>query len=638
MAEAMTNAPDTDEDDGALFKQLKDWVRKDREAHQSFLEEAEECFRFIAGHQWDEETKRQLEEQRRAPVVFNRVAPIMRAVTGTEIASRARIAYRARELSDGSIAEIWSEALRWFRDESDAEDEETDAFLDAASCGLGWIETTLDFDLDPEGEPRIKRISPLEIVPDANAAERNLVDMTRVSHVKRMPLREARDMFPDFEDADLDASWIDLDDEGKGEPVNREEARRYASDDDEGKRDDDLVTVVRCQWRERVRVIEVTDPQSGQTQEMTPEEYERVRERAPMVGMPIPRGRPRRRMKYRQAFLGNKILRQTDAPFSQAFSFEAITGFRDQDKQSWYGLVRDMMDPQRYANKWLSTTMHIMSTGAKGGVFVEHGAVEDMREFEESYAKADSVTKVQPGAIQQGRITNKPVTQFPAGFYELMSFAVDSVRQISGVSEEMMGTREVDQPGVLEQQRRTQGMIMLNGLFSSLRRYRKRVGRSMLEMMQEYIDPQRLARILGPQYPQQAIQAAYQADVEYDVVVEEAPTSANQRELVWSLVAPMFKDLPPSVQMQLWDYSPFPQSVADKIKQGYQQELTPPEPTEEEIAMQRAEVGKVQSEIAENAANAAKDRAEAAKTEIEMMRLASQPQGAPDGASRSRGA
>lgn len=637
------NAPAGDDDE--LLARLKKWVSRDREAHAKFLEEAEECYRFIAGHQWTDEQIRELEDKQRPPVVFNRIAPIMRAVTGTEIASRATISYRPRELSDGGAAEVWTEALRWYRDNADAEDEETDAFLDAAACGLGWIETTLDFDADPEGEPRIKRVSPLAVIPDCNATERNLADMRRVSHIERMPLAEARELFPDAEDEDLDAAWLRLA-EDEADPVDREKARRYASEEEPERREDDLVTVVRCQWRERVRVVETADPMTGEPMEISPEEFEILQQRAPMVGMPPPQGRMRRKTVYRQAFIGRKILRQTDAPFQGGFSFEAITAFRDQVERTWYGLVRGMMDPQRFANKWLSTTMHIMSSGAKGGIFMEEDSVDDMREFEESYAQADAVTKVRPGAMVNGKIQPKPQTAFPAGFYELMNFAVDSVRQISGVSQEMMGTREVDQPGILEQQRRTQGLVMLNSLFSALRRYRKRVGRTMLEMMKEYIDPQRLMRILGPNLPPQVVQMAYQAEVEYDVVVEESPTSANQKELVWSLMSPILGDLPPQVQAELWAYSPLPESVAQKVRQGYQAALQPPPPSPAEQAeaakiqaqaakdgataeKTRAELDKVRSEIAENVAQAAQARADAAKTEIEAMRLGAQPVGRP---------
>ena len=60
-----------------------------------------------------------------------------------------------------------------------------------------------------------------------------------------------------------------------------------------------------------------------------------------------------------------------------------------------------MRDPQMWANKWLSQTLHILNTSAKGGIVAEEDAFADMTEAEEKWAQPCSRppwTRSQPAA------------------------------------------------------------------------------------------------------------------------------------------------------------------------------------------------------------------------------------------------
>jgi hypothetical protein len=49
-----------------------------------------------------------------------------------------------------------------------------------------------------------------------------------------------------------------------------------------------------------------------------------------------------------------------------------------QEKGHWFGLINVMLDPETWANKWPSQTLHILNIVAKGGVVAEMDAFEDM--------------------------------------------------------------------------------------------------------------------------------------------------------------------------------------------------------------------------------------------------------------------
>ena len=335
---------------------------------------------------------------------------------------------------------------------------------------------------------------------------------------------------------------------------------------------------------------------------------------------------------FKTAFLGRTILsvREIGCPH---FTFNAITGFRDRNRGLWYGLVRAMKDPQRWANKWLSQTLHIMNVNAKGGVMMESGSVEDPAEFERKWAKPDSVSWVPEGALSNPggpKIQAKPTTQFPAGFFNLMQFAISSVRDVAGINLEMLGMREANQPASLEYQRRQAGVTILAQLFRSLRRYHRNQGKVMLYYIQNYLSDNRLIRIVGDEGAQY-VPLAKQADVKYDIVVDEGPSSPNQKERVWALVGDNFWNLPPEIQSALLDYSPFPASVVEKIRKAGQEAMEAPaaKMQEQMMALQaqfqdiqnrltEAQIGKTEAETMET-------MADAQKTASEIGQLPGQP-------------
>jgi len=626
MAERPSKASARPEKAG--IRTFKEWFRLDKEAWAEWREEAEESYAFVAGDQWDDDARATLKETNRPEVTFDRVSPVIRAVIGTEITNRQEVRYLPREQNDNAGVEVWTEAARWFRDQTNAGDEESDAFYDVVVGGIGWTETRLNFDENPAGEPVIERVDPFEMLCDGSAKQRNLRDRRRQWRVKRLPCSEAKEMFPGFDKWELHAGWADLSLKENGSPTDQDQARHYEDDDtnanfrDMGESDEHDVTIAHCMWREKKTVHQIRDPLTGEAAELDTKEYQQLNERSQMLGIGRIPSIKRKKTVYKQAFLGRVVLEESECLSDKGWPIQPMTGFRDEPKNTWYGLVRAMKDPQRWANKWLSQTMHILNSQAKGGVMAELDAVEDMREFEQSWARSDAVTEVKAGAISQGKIQPKPVAQFPAGFFSLMEYAISSVRDVTGVSLEMLGMRESDQPGVLEYQRRQQGVSMLASMFASLRAYRRKQGEIMLDLMQNYLADGRLVRIIG-EGKQQLVPLARSQDMEYDIIIDEAPVSPNQKEMVWGMAQQNWQAYPPQVQAALAKYAPYPETVIQEIQKGYQAAMQPPPPDPRvqadvqkasvEAEETRANTQKIMAQVAEIAAKLQKAPAEMAK-------------------------
>jgi Phage P22-like portal protein len=538
---AGSDANDTSTADGLLLT-AKAWFRSDREHSADWRDQAKEDFDFVAGHQWSEEDKLILKEQLRPEITFNRIAPTVESVVGIEIGNRREVRYIPRSAGDEKADEVLTAAGQWAREQCDAEDEESDAFFDVIVCGMGWVDTRMDYEEDPDGKIREERIDPLEMLWDASARKRNLADARRTWRIKTMPIEDAGLLAPDADDEDLDAAWARTED--RREPHNADPQVAYRQDiGTEDRRASDDVTVVHLQWWERENYYRVAF--NGRIESVAEDDFPTFRKRADKLteaglylGPPMQAVRQIRKV-YKQALIGAKVLSFGPGPCEGHFSWECITGKRDHNKGTFYGLVRAMKDPQRWANKWLSQSLHILNSNAKGGIFAERGAFENDRDAEDSYARADRITWLKSGALAAGRIQPKSPPAIPQSLGDLLQYAISSIRDVSGVNVELLGMREADQPASLEESRKQSGMAILASLFDSLRRYRKRQGRILLYFIMTYLSDGRLIRIVG-QEGAQYVPLIHQAGlVEYDVIVDDEATSPNQKEKVWATLMQM---------------------------------------------------------------------------------------------------
>src|SRR5262249_493780 len=149
------------------------------------------------------------------------------------------------------------------------------------------------------------------------------------------------------------------------------------------------------------------------------------------------------------------------------------------------------------------------------------------------------------------------------------------IRDVSGVSVEMLGMRAAVQPASLESQRVQASMIILQPMFDSLRRYRKMQGRKLLYLIQNYLSDGRLVRIVGKDEEKFVPLIRQPGTGEYDIIVDDAPSSPNQKEATWTMLQQILpvvgKLLPVQTWMALLDYSPLPSAAQEKIKESLQQ-------------------------------------------------------------------
>lgn len=579
--------PEAEPDDPELEK-FKNWFKAARDASHKWRIEARMCFDFVAGHQWDEADTEILRLANRPIITFNRTQSTIDSVAGLEVTNRQEVRYIPRQLGSSGVNDLLTEAGKWCRDECNAEDEESDSFVDMVICGMGWTETRIDYDLDPQGMMNIVRTDGMGMFWDATSRRRNLADAKHLFNVREVPIEEAEAEFPGFEIDDLNAVWAkDSMSEAKS-PHDAMEAPYYRNDqspdiDKQTKK----VTLVECQWWELEKSHKVVDPETGKSKVVSSEDFEKLQKRYDTIGSmmkaqglselpPLESVKVKRRV-YKRAILGAKVLKEWDGPKEGGFTYKCMTGKRDRNQGTWYGLVRAMIDPQKWANKWLSQVLHIINTNAKGGYFAESDAFENPEEAKETMADPSGITLVNPGTLQNKKIEQKGMAQYPEGIDRLMQFAISSIRDTTGVNLELLGMSQKDQPGILEHQRKQAGMTILAGLFDSLRHYRKDQGKLMLWYITNFLTDGRLIRIGGPENIQYVPLVHQPGITEYETIVDDTPSSPNQKEQTWGILVQMFPVLakvqaPLPVWLKLLEYSPLPTALVADLNQMMSQQ------------------------------------------------------------------
>lgn len=600
-----------DEDAEEVVEEIRARWKEAKDGLADWRKEAREDFAFRAGHQWDPKDIAKLNDQERPAVTFNRIGAMVDAVSGLEINNRQEVKYFPREQGDVGADEIFTAAGKWARDNCYGEDEETEAFDDAATCGVGCTETSMDYEEDPEGLIRIDRKDPLMMLWDPAATKKNLSDARYVFNAVWMDREDAEDRWPDAEDA-LSVDELMLSSSGDGQPHNADRAFLYegaTNDDKEIRKNQVLVLHYQCYKLEPI--YRCLDPFAKKIKEFSEDEFKRLEKNIGEIGMELvgagtqtkPNQVPyvkQNRKKYHRAFLiGDTLLDSGPSPCQHGFTFKFITGKRDRNKGTWYGIVRPMKDPQRWGNKFFSQVLDIVAKNTKGGAFVEEGALVDKAKAEEQWASASPLILLREGSVSQGKIKERQAAGYPTGIDRLMTFAFEALPYVSGIPLETMGLTGKDQAGVVEQGRKQSAMAILAPLFDSLRRYRKEQGRVLLYFIQEYISDGRLIRVLGKGGITKYLPLTKDPKaLEYDIVVDQAPTSPDFREKTWAAlnaVLPiMLKQgypIPPSV----FQYAPLPADVAAELSQ-YAQGYVPPAIQQQLQSMQQA-VQKSQQQV-----------------------------------------
>ncbi|MGI0011864.1 MAG: hypothetical protein ACREBU_00260 [Nitrososphaera sp.] len=527
---------------------------------------------FVDGDQWDEEDIEELTKEQKAYVVFNRVGINVDVLTGFSLINPQDIFPIPIDVGDIVIDEILEGAIRFIRHKGNAYDEEANLLNDLFIGGVGVLSVYVDYST---GEPRIlfDRVNPLEMTWDSSADKQNLqnagwicrerlyapsvVDYLWEGAIEKYGLTEVNySLYGNYVPS---SNFTNLFNSGVyGSTTGASHDSDYVSSG---------IPIKEYQWFEYGDFYKVSNPVTGQVIEISVTRYDKVQKELELGG--YPKVKFSKKIYYKCFISGNHLLERSENTSSKGFTYLFATGKRKVKTGIWYGLVDNLRDPQKWANKFFSSILDIIAANSKGGAFVEQGAFADVRQAEKDWAKSSPLIKLKRGGVS--RIRERVPHPYPSGIERMMTFAIEAIREVSGINVEVLGLADRRQANSLEETRKQSALAIVARFFSSMKLLRQSEGYLIIDLMRNYLLPDQLIKIDSANVNRfDTIQSIFENDIDYEILVDEAPLSGSYKDKAWqgmTQVLPILLRTGVPIPPEIADYAPIPATLAQKWKQ-----------------------------------------------------------------------
>ena len=194
----------------------------------------QESIEFRAGAQWSQDERDILEQRGQAPIVVNRIHPIVETAKSLLTYNSPEFRSSAREDSDRDTAKVFSDLFAWMWDQSSGNEELKKIVDDYYVGGMGVMHIYQDPMADlGKGEVFLKSINPLDVYIDPNAKDVYARDAAHILVVKYITDEQAMQLYPDFMDIIEDAdSAVDNDEEVPATDLAATEGQIFNTDED----------------------------------------------------------------------------------------------------------------------------------------------------------------------------------------------------------------------------------------------------------------------------------------------------------------------------------------------------------------------------------------------------------------------
>ncbi|MDY6827245.1 MAG: hypothetical protein SVV67_08780 [Bacillota bacterium] len=523
---------------------------------RTFQKSALLAYKFYSGDQYTSEERHILQEQGRPDLTCNLIKPTVELIKGVNEQNKIDVKAQATEPSDGFLADVLDDCKKKMYDLEDIAMKEDDAFENFVCTGRGFCAVDIAPDPNHPGEIRTPVVSvmPTEIKVDPSFSGDDLDEASEIywhkwvsyedfairypQHIKDIDDIIHGESFGDFMDIDAD----NLDD-FSGIPVDTPEDDEYSSEIETGyyDRSNNQIRVVHKEyWCVYDRYYGV-NPSTGIWEEFEAKNLKALTEAIPGFQYETIKDK---KVKWFQ-FTGHKVLFDGDSPIPYE-GYSIVGEFCYKDKSaghvSHFGVIRDLIDPQREANKRWSQTLNLYLQQHQGGSFVELDAIADIKEWEDTIRTPGADTFVNPGALSGGKIQAKPIPQLPQGAYQLHEQAKDLIKKVSGIDNDLLGVAHTSgEAGVTIRLRQQQGLTMLAKLFKNHHRMQEQLAKRIYAIIMKYMPDSQIQRILGDseQYKFRGDLVADMKngiiapirnlkDLKYNIDVEESPTNMTK--------------------------------------------------------------------------------------------------------------
>jgi hypothetical protein len=579
-------------------KKFNAWFTDSFRAFQDYNNEVVDMLKMLAGDQWPDADKEELERQNRPPIVINKMLAPVLLVSGIQRRTRQEPHLLPAESGDVEATEIMSGLVHWVEKQNQAQEIDSQVFFHKIAVGLAYWKYWVDFDEDVEGQIKMARLRALDVFPDPQFLLDGWENAQYVIHAPWFPVGKALEDWPEFRD-EIEAMLGPTFDEFRIDEIGLADVGDPWADkrlwwDEKTKR----IRILEVWYKRRVRVpLAIFDhPTAGILVESDPDRVRAMREQAAQLP---PEEAARLTFTRKTAtqvrvahVLGGVLLDDEESPYEipEFPIFPAVGYF------TWkypFGMAQIMKDPQREKNKRRSKLTELVGRMPLSGFLVKEGSLPNPEEIEE-YGAGNGVVLT----YAQEKPELIPPPPIPTALVHLEARADAEINQTVNVHAEMLGdTTQRTVSGRAIEARQRGGLITQEALFDTFAQEKARAIKFLIRLIQKFVMPTRAARILGAltvrepanaaarfmqQNPAQVIAFALSRayDTDYDVEIAQKPAEPSVKFGIWQTLLEWVEKLPgmvpPDVMVEAAvEAGVITKQIGDKMKLAFQQAQAP---------------------------------------------------------------
>jgi len=607
------------------------YTRARDNGHQDYIAVAKRCDAFYRGEQWDAADLSTLDDQGRPALTINTILPTINTVLGEQSTRRADVTFKPRGRGKQDVADTLTKLFLQIADNNKLDWVEATVFSDGLIQDRGWFDVRIDFDDHIQGEVRITSKDPLDILIDPDAKEYDPRTWNEIFETRWMSLDEIEETYGQKkadklritveQGSALGTDSIEYEEIRYGDTYSGVEYQQGNTTNPEENRALRSVRVIERQYYRLKECMFYVDSVTGDMREVPYNWKKKKREAfADEFGLEILTKLVR---KVRWTVTADRIVLFDDwSPYDH---FTLVPYFPFWRRGRPFGMVRNLISPQEQLNKISSQELHIVNTTANSGWIVEAGSLSgmDADDLEEHGAETGLVLEFNRGFNPPAKI---PPNQIPTGLDRISQKAAINIKQISGISDAMLGTDSPEVSGVAIRAKQNRGALMIQVPLDNLAKTRQYLAEKVLNLVQAYYTEERLVQIVDESDPMKGSDPLMLNEVtpegeiindltlgEYDVVISTSPARDNFDEMQFAEALQLREVGVPIPDDVIVDYSHLSRKgeVAQRIRAMQGSEP----PSEAEVQLQefqaQAAMASIQLEIAKLEAEVMKMQSEA---------------------------
>lgn len=509
-----------DESDRGILSRMAAFYAESISINQSFWTEADTDTRFLTGDQtvWND-IYGNLPANRRKSFSFNRIRRVVEMISGHQRRNRKSMIAIPVENADDMTADQFSKILMWCSQQEGILETVSDSFLGSLGTGMNLLQVWLDFRSDPiSGNIKVDNCSYNSFLIDPFFRKHDLSDCNAIWKRSFLTKSECASLLPDKEEQIMQLMGNDNRD-GKFQfmPENYNYGMK------------NLLTYDEYYYRDYRTQKKLIDSQTGEVQEWSSQNEEGLKAflqtypQITMIEQEIPTVRLAIVVQGKVMYDGPNPLGIDQYPFVPVFAY--YTPEMPYFPGRVQGVVRGLRDAQYLYNRRKTIELDIFESQINSGWKYKENALVNPRDI---FLSGQGRGLALKDEAQMTDVEQIMAPQVPPSMIQLSELLGKEIQEISGVSDELLGSAQDDKAGILSMLRQGAGLTTLQRLFDQLDRSQKLLGKLMIDIVQANFTPGKIQKIVKDNPAPQFYNKAFGV---YDCAVEEGLNTTTQKQM-----------------------------------------------------------------------------------------------------------